>query len=257
MKKGLMIDMDGVIYEGERLIPGADKFTARLKRKKIPFLFLSNNSKRTRAEAVEKLAGLGIAADEKDIYTSAMATGEFLAREYAGARAFVLGEGGLLTSLTEHGIQLVDSEPDLVILGEGDEFTLKRVHQAVDMILAGARFISTNKDPSPRRPGWNNLGITAVNAMIEEATGRKAFVIGKPSPLMLGSASAYLGLRPNETTVIGDTMETDILGAFCLGYKTILVLSGIAEEKHLVNYGFKPSLVVHSVNDIKFPLDWW
>jgi NagD protein len=169
----------------------------------------------------------------------------------------VLAEGGLLTSLTEHGIKLVDSEPDLVILGEGDEFTLKMVHQAVDMILAGARFIATNKDPSPRRPGWNNLGIAAVNAMIEEATGRKAFVIGKPSPLMLGAASAYLGLKPAETTVIGDTMETDILGAFCMGYQTILVLSGITDEKHLVNYGFKPSMVVRSVNDIKFPLDWW
>ena len=257
MKQGLMIDMDGVIYAGETLIKGGDIFIKRLLEQQIPFTFLSNNSQRTRAEAVEKLARLGIEVKEEHIYTSAMATGTFLKDQYPGCSAYVLGEGGLLTSLKESGVKLVESEPDFVILGEGHEFTLEMVHNAVNMILAGAKFIATNRDPSPRKPGWNNLGIAAIAAMIEEASGRKAFVIGKPSPVMMRSASAYMGLEPEQTTVVGDTMETDIIGGMHMGFKTILVLSGIADKENLADYAFKPSLVADSVDQIEFPLKWW
>ncbi len=257
MKQGLMIDMDGVIYAGETLIKGADVFIKRLLEQEIQFTFLSNNSQRTRAEAVEKLAKLGIDVKEEHIYTSAMATGTFLKDQYPGCSAYVLGEGGLLTSLKESGVKLVDADPDFVILGEGHEFTLEMVHNAVNMILAGAKFIATNRDPSPRKPGWNNLGIAAIAAMIEEASGRKAFVIGKPSPVMMRSASAYMGLEPEQTTVVGDTMETDIIGGMHMGFKTILVLSGIADKENLAEYAFKPSMVADSVDQIEFPLKWW
>jgi NagD protein len=125
------------------------------------------------------------------------------------------------------------------------------------MIIDSARFIATNRDPSPRRSGWNNLGIAATAAMIEEATGRQPFVIGKPSPVMIRSAAAYMGLEPQNVTVIGDTMETDIIGGIYMGFKTILVLSGIADEEQLISYGYRPNLVVRSVNDIGFPLKWW
>jgi NagD protein len=162
-----------------------------------------------------------------------------------------------LKSLKNAGIRMVDKKPDLVILGEGHEFSLEKVHKAVDMILAGARFIATNRDPSPRREGWNNLGIAATAAMIEEASGREPFVIGKPSPVMMRSAAAYMGLKPEQVTVIGDTMETDIIGGIFMGFKTILVLSGIADNKELVKYGYRPHLVVDAVNKIKFPLPWW
>jgi NagD protein len=258
MKHGLMIDMDGVIYAGDELIKGADIFIKRLLDDQIPFTFLSNNSQRTRLEAVEKLAKMGIKGVTEDhVYTSAMATASFLKDQYPGCSAYVLGEGGLLTSLEENGIRIVDAEPDFVILGEGHEFTLQMVHQAVDMILAGAKFIATNRDPSPRKPGWNNLGIAATTAMIEEASGREAFVIGKPSPVMMRSASAYMGLAPADTTVVGDTMETDIKGGIYMGFKTILVLSGIADKETLYHYAFKPNLVVGSVDEIQFPLKWW
>lgn len=258
MKQGLMIDMDGVIYAGDTLIEGADIFIKRLLDQQIPFTFLSNNSQRTRSEAVEKLAALGIeGVTEEHIYTSAMATATFLKDQYPGCSAYVLGEGGLLTSLEESGIAIVDNDPDFVILGEGHEFTLQMVHRAVDMILAGAKFIATNRDPSPRKAGWNNLGIAATAAMIEEASGREAFVIGKPSPVMMRSASAYMQLTPADTTVIGDTMETDIKGGIYMGFKTILVLSGIAEKENLDHYAFKPNLVTGSVNEIELPLKWW
>jgi len=257
MKYGLMIDMDGVIYAGEELIKGADDFVKHLLEKRIDFTFLSNNSERSRAEAVEKLSKLGIKVEEKNIYTSAMATATFLKELYPGCSAYVLGEGGLLKSLEHAGIKLVDKEPDFVIIGEGHNFTLKMVHQAVDMILAGAKFIATNRDPSPRKGGWNNLGTAATAAMIEEASGREAFVIGKPSPIMMRSAVGYMQLEPANITVVGDTMETDIKGGIFMGFKTILVLSGIADKEKLNTYAYKPNLVVDSVDKIKFPLQWW
>lgn len=252
-----MIDMDGVIYTGETLVEGADKFIERLLAEKINFTFLSNNSQKTQAEAVKKLRTMGIKVTKDHIYTSAMATGSFLKEEYPGCSAFVLGEGGLLKSLKENGIILTDKKPDFVILGEGKEFSLKKVNQAVDMILAGARFIATNRDPSPRKTGWNNLGIAATTAMIEEATGREAFVIGKPSPLMMRSAARYMSLEPDQTTVVGDTMETDIIGGMYMGFKTILVLTGIADKESYRKYAYKPTLVVNSVGEVEFPLKWW
>ncbi|MDN3583467.1 HAD-IIA family hydrolase [Mucilaginibacter flavus] len=196
MKHGLIIDMDGVIYAGDELIEGADVFVKRLLDKKIPFTFLANNSSKSRANAVGKLSKLGIKVTEAHIYTSAMTTATFLTEHYPGCSVHVLGEGGLLKSLSNADIRMVTAKPDLVLLGEGYEFSLDKVHQAVDMILAGASYIATNRDPSPRREGWNNLGIAATAAMIKEASGREPFVIGKPNPLMMRSAAAYMGLKP-------------------------------------------------------------
>jgi NagD protein len=257
MAQGLLIDMDGVVYGGDVMIPGADEFVARLLKENISFSFMTNNSQRTRLEAVRKLRKLGIEVTEKHIYTSAMATGKFLAGQVPGGTAYVLGEGGLLTSLHENGITLVDNDPDFVVLGEGRNFTLEMVQRAVDMILAGAKFIATNRDPSPKKKGWNNLGIAATASMIEEATGVKAFVVGKPGPVMMRAARKALGLETAEVTVIGDTMDTDIQGGVQMGYKTILVLSGISKKEELTKYAFKPDLVVNSVHDIKLPLPWW
>jgi NagD protein len=257
MKHGLLIDMDGVIYSGDTLIHGADTFINHLLENDIPFTFMTNNSQRTSLEVVRKLRKLGIEITEEHVYTSAMATGKFLGDQGPDGTAYVLGEGGLLTSLHENGITLVDTDPEFVVLGEGRNFTLEMVQRAVDMILGGAKFITTNRDPSPKKPGWNNLGIAATTAMIEEATGRKAFVVGKPGPVMMRSARKFLGLETAETTVVGDTMETDIQGGVQMGYKTILVLSGIANKEDQSHYAFKPDLIVSSVDKIEFPLKWW
>jgi NagD protein len=131
------------------------------------------------------------------------------------------------------------------------------VNDAIEMIIAGSKFIATNTDPSPRKSGWNNVGIAATTAMIEEATGKSAFAIGKPSPVMMRAAFEYMRLTAEETTIISDTMETDIIGGIYMGYKTILVLSGIADKKSLKTYAYKPTLVSNTVNDIKRPLPWW
>jgi NagD protein len=257
MAQGLLIDMDGVVYGGDTMIPGADIFVDQLLKEKIPFMFMTNNSQRTRLDAVRKLSKLGIKVTENHVYTSAMATGKFLASQIPKGTAYVLGEGGLLSSLHENGISLVNSDPDFVVLGEGRNFTLEMVQKAVDMILAGAKFVTTNRDPSPKKKGWDNLGIASTTAMIEEATGIKGFVVGKPGPVMMRSARKALGLETAETTVIGDTMDTDIRGGVQMGYKTILVLSGITKKEELIRYAYKPDMVVDSVNEIKLPLPWW
>lgn len=250
MANGFLIDMDGVIYSGPKLIPGADAFINELLEKEIPFLFMTNNSQRSRRDVVNKLADLGISIEEKHVFTSAIATSRFLARQKPNGTVYVLGEGGLLTSLHKNGFSLVSQDPDFVVVGEGRNFTLEMVNQAVEMILGGAKFIATNLDPSPKKKGWSNLGIKAVVAMIEEATGLKAFSVGKPSPVMMREARKELGLATAETTVIGDTMETDILGGLQMGYRTILTLTGVSKEEDLGKYAFGPDIVVKSVAEI-------
>ena len=256
MAQGFLIDMDGVIYGGDIMIPGADEFVARLLKENIPFTFMTNNSQRTPLEVVRKLRKLGIEVTEKHVYTSAMATGKFIASQRPNGSCYVLGEGGLLTSLHDNGLTLVETDPDFVVLGEGRNFTLEMVQRAVDMILAGAKFITTNRDPSPKKKGWNNLGIAATTAMIEEATGTRAFVVGKPGPVMMRSARKFIGLETADTVVIGDTRETDIRGGVQMGYKTILVLSGVSTRADLAHFAFKADMIVESIKDIQLPLKW-
>jgi len=250
MKKGFLIDMDGVIYGNDLLIPGADKFIEQLQKRKIPFLFMTNNSQRTPLDTVNKVAKMGIKIKEENVYTSAMATASFLSFMEPKGTAYVLGEGGLITSLAQEGYILVNNNPDFVVVGEGRNFTLEMVNNAVDMILHGAKLIATNLDPSPKKIGWNNLGIKAIVAMIEEATGKKAFSVGKPSPVMMRAARKYLGLEAKETIIIGDTMDTDILGGIQLGYTTILTLSGVSKKENLVHFAFKPDLIINSVAEL-------
>ena len=250
MKKGFLIDMDGVIYNGDTIIPGADIFIKALQDEGIPFLFMTNNSQRTPLDTVNKVAKMGINIKEENVYTSAIATAWFLSFMKPKGTAYVLGEGGLITSLLHQGYTMANSNADFVVVGEGRNFTLEMVNHAVDMILSGSKLIATNLDPSPKRPGWTNLGIKAVVAMIEEATGKKAFSVGKPSPVMMRSARKYLGLEASETIVIGDTMDTDILGGVQLGYTTILTLSGVSNKNTLEDFPFKPDFIVSSVAEL-------
>jgi NagD protein len=245
---GFLIDMDGVLYRGADLLPGAGQFVRELRDRDIPFRFLTNNSQRTRRDVVAKLARLGIDADEQHVFTSAMATARFLAQQKPDGTAFVIGEGGLLTALHQHGYAVVDHDPDYVVVGEGRTFNLELVETAVRMILGGAKLIATNMDPNcPTANGSLRPGCGAMVAMLETATGVKAFSVGKPSPVMMRAARKELGLTTDETTMIGDTMETDILGGVQLGFHTVLVLSGGTREEDLHRYAYRPELVAGSV----------
>jgi len=250
MKHGYLIDMDGVLYRGHELIPGADRFVQQLRAQEIPFRFLTNNSQRTRRDVVAKLARMGIEVEEEHIFTCAMATARFLAKQKENGTAFVIGEGGLLTALHQNGYAVVDHDPDYVVVGEGRTFNLELVEAAVRMVLGGAKLIATNLDPNCPTANGLRPGCGAMVAMLEAATGTRAFSVGKPSPVMMRAARKELGLATEETTIIGDTMETDILGGVQLGLHTILVLSGGTARTDLPRYAYRPEVVVESVADL-------
>jgi NagD protein len=249
-RKGFLIDMDGVIYRGHALIPGAAEFIASLRRARIPFLFLTNNSQRTRRDVATKLTRMGVPVEEQHIFTCAMATARFLASQKPHGTAFVIGEGGLLNALHSNGYAIVDKSPDYVVVGEGRTLSFEMLEQAVQMVLDGAKLIATNLDPNCPTLSGTRPGCGAIVSLIEKATGIQAFSVGKPSPVMMRQARKELDMATSETIMIGDTMETDILGGVQMGYRTILVLSGGSSREDLAKYGYQPDLVINSVADL-------
>ncbi|WP_164101306.1 TIGR01457 family HAD-type hydrolase [Candidatus Laterigemmans baculatus] len=247
---GYLIDMDGVIYRGGQLIPGADRFIASLRAAEIPFLFLTNNSQRTRRDVATKLQRLGIDAGEEHVFTCAMATARFLARQKPGGTAYVIGEGGLLNALHNNGYSIVDKDPDYVVVGEGRTLNFEMMEAALGMILGGAKLIATNLDPNCPTQSGMRPGCGAMVALLEAAAGVKAFSVGKPSPVMLRDARKALGLTTDQTIVIGDTMETDILGGVQLGFKTVLVLSGGTRREDVARYTYRPDRIVESIAEL-------
>jgi NagD protein len=184
------------------------------------------------------------------VYTCAMATARFLAREKPGGTAYVIGEGGLLTALNENGYSIVDKDPDYVVVGEGRTISFEMVEAALKMINGGAKLVATNLDPNCPTESGMRPGCGATVAMLEVASGVKAFSVGKPSPVMLRGARKELGLTTDQTIVIGDTMETDILGGIQLGFRTILVLSGGTRREDLARYAYQPGKVVDSIAEL-------
>ncbi len=249
-KYGYMIDMDGVIYRGSQLIPGADRFICELREANIPFLFLTNNSQRNRRDVATKLQRLGIDIEVGHVFTCAMATARFLARQKPNGTAFVIGEGGLLTALHSNGYSIVDKDPDYVVVGEGRTINFEMLEAALGMILGGAKLVATNLDPNCPTATGTRPGCGAIVALLEVAAGVKAFSVGKPSPVMLRAARKELGLDSDKTIVIGDTMETDILGGVQLGYRSILVLSGGTRREDLSRYAYQSGKIVESIADL-------
>lgn len=250
-KKGFLIDVDGVIYKGSEPIPGAVEFINGLREKGLPFLFLTNNSQRTSRDVCYKLNKMGFRVNDTDIFTCAMATARYLASKKGNGTAYVIGEGGLLTELYNAGYSIVDDQPDYVIIGEGRTIMLESVDKAINMIMKGAKLIATNLDPNcPVADGKYRAGCGALVAMLEFASGIKAFSVGKPSPVMMRMARKALQLTTDETVMIGDTMGTDILGAGSMGFTTVLTLSGVTRKEDLVHFGYSPDFIIHSIKDL-------
>jgi NagD protein len=248
---GYLIDMDGVIYHGHELIPGAERFVRELLAADVPFLFLTNNSQRTRRDVATKLNRMGFdGVGEHHIFTCAMATARYLAQQRPHGTAYVIGEGGLLNALHNNGYSIVDHDPDYVVVGEGRTLTFEMMEAALGMIRGGAKLIATNLDPNCPTPNGMRPGCGAVVALLEAASGVKAFSVGKPSPIMMRGARKELGLTAEQTVVIGDTMETDIVGGVQLGYHTVLVLTGSTKRDDLGSYAYQPDLVVDSIGEL-------
>ncbi|QQE10073.1 HAD family hydrolase [Planctomycetota bacterium] len=247
---GYLIDMDGVIYRGSELIHGADAFIHSLLQNNIPFLFLTNNSQRSRRDIVMKLRFMGINISEDHVFTCAMATARFLANQKPQGTAYVIGDSGLTTALHRNGFSIVDKNPDYVVVGETRTFSFEMLEAATNMILQGSRLIATNLDPNCPTSSGTRPGCGAIVALLEKATGTQAFSLGKPSPIMMRAARKELNLSADQTFMIGDTMSTDIIGGVQLGYQTVLVLSGGTQQTDLPNYAYQPDIILNSIADL-------
>ena len=247
---GYLIDMDGVIYKGNKLIPGSDIFVQILLEKQIPFLFVTNNSQRSRVDVVLKLANLGVDVEIKHIFTCAISTARFLANQKPSGSAYVIGDAGLLTALHDHGYAINETNPDYVVVGEGRLINFEVLEKALKLIMQGAKLIATNLDPNCPVDGGIRPGCGSIVAFLETASNRKALSLGKPSPIMMRMARKELDLRTEEVTMIGDTMNTDILGGLQMGYRTVLVYSGSTQPQDLGEYPYAPSLAVPALGDL-------
>jgi NagD protein len=250
MKHGYLIDMDGVIHRGSEVIPGAADFIRYLQSEEIPYLFLTNNSAYTPLDVVVKLRKFDIETSVEHVYTSALATAEWVHRQKPNGTAFVIGEGGLLAALNEMNYAFSRDNPDYVIVGEGRVLNFEMAEHAHRCIANGAHLISTNSDTWCPTDNGPRPGCGAIVAMLESATGRKAYHVGKPNPFMMRTARKRIGLATDEVIMIGDTMETDIRGAADLGFRSILVLTGSTTRDSIRAYPFAPTEVVESIAEL-------
>jgi NagD protein len=250
MQQGYLIDMDGVVYRGSKAIEGAAEFIRYLVETNTPYLFLTNNSAHTQLDVVVKLKKFGIETSAEHVYTSALATAEFVQRQRPGGTAFVIGEGGLLNALNEVDYAVSRDAPDYVIVGEGRTLNYELVEHAHRLIAGGARLISTNSDTWCPTDSGPRPGCGAIVALLEAASGCKAYHVGKPNPFMMRAARKRIGLSTDEVIMVGDTMETDIRGATDLGFQSILVLTGSTSMDTLHRYPFTPTRIVTSIAEL-------
>jgi len=249
--KNYICDMDGVLIRGDKIVPGADTFIESLKMAGAKFLVLTNNPIHTPRDLSHRLASLGLDIGEEKIFTSSIATARFLRKQRPNGTAFVIGESGLTTAIHEAGYIITDTNPEYVVLGETNTYSLDMITKAVRLISAGARFIATNPDASGPGVGGLVPACGAMAAMIEKATGISPLFIGKPNPLMMRTALNYLGAHSENTIMIGDNMETDIITGVQSGMETILVLSGVTDRADVAKYPFVPTHIVESVAEIE------
>ncbi|HEY60936.1 MAG TPA: HAD family hydrolase [Anaerolineae bacterium] len=243
--------MDGVLVSGKKMIPGADKFIKKLKSKEIRFLVLTNNSIYTPVDLAHRLQTNGLNIKQNQIFTSAMATANFMNTQKYKGSAFVIGESGLNLAIHDAGYILTDENPDFVVLGETFDYNFRQITKAVRLIIEGAHFIATNPDPT----GPSERGVVpacgSMAALIMKASGKKPFFCGKPNPFMIRSALNYLGVHSENTVMVGDRMDTDIIAGIQSGMETILVLSGITTQKQIKEYPYQPFQIVKSVGEIE------
>jgi NagD protein len=245
-----LMDMDGVLVREENVIPGAERFIARLAELGRPFLVLTNNSMYTRRDLAARLRLSGLEVPEDAIWTSALATARFLEDQRPGGTAYVIGEAGLTTALYQSGYTLTDRDPDYVVLGETRTYSFERITQAIRLIERGARFIATNPDATGPSPDGPLPATGSVAALISRATGVAPYYVGKPNPLMMRSALNALEAHSETAAMVGDRMDTDIVAGLEAGMEAILVLTGISTREAAERFPYRPSRIVDSIADL-------
>ncbi|MBQ8303992.1 MAG: HAD family hydrolase [Clostridia bacterium] len=249
-KKGFICDMDGVIYHGNRILDGVADFVNWLQENDKEFVFLTNSSERTPHELSMKLGRMGLNVDADHFYTSAMATAEFLSTQKPGCTAYVIGEAALTKALYDHGIYMNDVNPDYVVVGETRTYSFEKIEKAINLVRAGAKLIGTNPDIT----GPTEKGIMpatgALIAPIEIATGKKAYFVGKPNPLMLRHGLKKINCHSEEIAFIGDRMDTDIIAGIESNVDTVLVLSGVTSLEDIDLFPYRPKYIFKGVYEL-------
>ena len=249
-KKAFICDMDGVIYHGNKLLNGVVSFVTWLLEENKKFIFLTNSSERSPYELCQKLQRLGLEVPKEHFYTSALATASFLKGQCPGGSAYVIGEAGLTNALYDAGVSMNDVNPDYVIVGESRTYNIEKIERAVHLVLNGAKLIGTNPDLT----GPTEKGIVpatrALISPIELATGTQAYFIGKPNPLMIRHARKMMDCTSEETAIIGDRMDTDIVAGIESGIDTVLVMSGVTTEESMAKFAYIPKYIFAGVGDI-------
>jgi NagD protein len=249
-KDAFICDMDGVIYHGNRLLPGVREFVGHLQQSGKRYLFLTNSSERSPRELAQKLARLGLEVPPEHFYTSALATAAFLSTQMPGCSVYAIGEAGLLNALYEAGITMNDVNPDYVVIGEAKAYTYDTITKAIRLVLGGARLIGTNPDTTGPTEGGLVPACGALVAPVEVATGRKAYYLGKPNPLMMRNALRRLGATREQTVIVGDRMDTDIIAGIESDIDTVLVLTGVTAREDIGRFPYRPRHVAAGVAEL-------
>ncbi|MGC9469061.1 MAG: HAD-IIA family hydrolase [Anaerolineae bacterium] len=243
--------MDGVLVRGQSVVPGAGEFIQKLRDTGGEYLVLTNNPLYTPGDLAHRLRAADLEIPAERIFTSAMATARFLQTQRPNGTAYVIGESGLTEAIHNAGYVITDIDPEYVVLGETHTYNIAQITKGIRLIVDGARFIATNPDPS----GPSERGIVpacgAMAALIEKASGKAPFFVGKPNPLMMRTALNYLGVHSEDTIMVGDRMDTDIVAGVESGMETILVLTGVTTREMVEGFPYRPSHIVDSVADIE------
>src|SRR3954466_2142439 len=250
-------DMDGVLVHEEEPIPGAAEFVHRLTRIGRPFLLLTNNSIFTPRDLKARLHRSGIDVPEDAIWTSALATAQFLDGQRPEGTAYVIGEAGLTTALHEIGYVMTEREPEYVVLGETRTYSFEAITTAIRLIGKGARFITTNPDVSGPSVNGPLPATGSVAALITKATGVQPYFVGKPNPLMMRSALNRIDAHSETGVMVGDRMDTDVIAGLEAGLRTILVLTGSTRPDQVQRFPYRPTEVVDSIADVVDLVDAW
>jgi len=245
-----LTDMDGVLVHENRALPGAAELLQQWRDEGKPYLVLTNNSIYTPRDLSARLRASGLEVPEEAIWTSALATASFLKSQMPGGSAFVIGEAGITTALHEAGFIMTDTDPDYVVVGETRNYSFEAITRAIRLISAGARFIVTNPDATGPSAEGPMPATGAVAALITKATGMEPYVVGKPNPMMFRSALNRIGAHSENTGMIGDRMDTDVVAGIEAGLHTILVLTGISDQAEIEKYPFRPDEILSGVSDL-------
>ena len=249
-KLGFICDMDGVVYHGDKILPGVAEFVNWMIDNEKRFVFLTNSPEKTPHELSMKLARMGLEVDADHFYTSALATAAFLSNQKPGCTAYVIGEAALTKALYDQGIYMNDVNPDYVVVGETRSYSFEKIEKAIELVNKGAKLIGTNPDIC----GPTEKGIMpatgALIAPIELSTGKKAYFVGKPNPLMPRQGLRKIHCHSSEIVFIGDRMDTDIIAGIESNVDTVLVLSGMHQMEDVDKFPYRPKYIAGGVGDL-------